>query len=304
MRLIHLVVIAGLLPAAALAQGTAQSDLPPPPLVPAGAPPPTPPPEPGTTPPTTQPQPGTPAPPTSASPYGTPPTGQQPGTPPPPSATPPAGYSPNRPPSGYQYSPYGTPLSHEKPPPEVGLMISESLFGMLTAGGITILPYVLLFATGTLGGLDPTISALIFSALFVAAPLSVAQTQTGIANGSRYYAAESWWPLLAGLGAEGGLLAIFFAAGGVNSIMPGNTPVGGLPPSATGLILFFIASVAVVPLIQMAVINIFKIPRPGMIAALEDKGVHVFPPTVAPLLTQTPTGPTVGVNVSFLNARF
>ena len=54
--------------------------------------------------------------------------------------------------SGYQYSPYGQPKSQEKPGPEIGLMVSESLFGALTAAGVTVLPYFLLFANGSASG--------------------------------------------------------------------------------------------------------------------------------------------------------
>ncbi|MBL9039845.1 MAG: hypothetical protein JNG84_15110, partial [Archangium sp.] len=62
--------------------------------------------------------------------------------PPPPPSVP--GVAPKLTPSSqaYPYSPYG-PGAKEPLEPEIGLMVSESLFGMLTAAGVTVLPYFL-----------------------------------------------------------------------------------------------------------------------------------------------------------------
>ena len=146
MSLKSLLIVVVLVPMVGLAQTATEFS--PPPMVPA-APPPMPAPEP-----------------TNA---------QQPGTPPPPSMVPGPGYVPGQQPkSAYPYSPYGQPKAQEKPGPEVGLMVSEALFGSLTAAGVTVLPYFLLFANGSIG--DPTLSSIIFCLIFGAAPLAVAQT--------------------------------------------------------------------------------------------------------------------------------
>ena len=107
--------------------------------------------------------------------------------------------------SGYPYSPYGQPKSQEKPGPEIGLMVSESLFGALTAAGVTILPYFLLFANGATFG-DETISSVIFVLIFGAMPLAVAQTEVSLANGSRFYQTDTWPAALAGLGGMAAVL--------------------------------------------------------------------------------------------------
>ena len=94
---------------------TTTPDFSPPPLVPA-----TPPPEPAADP--------------SAPPMTPPPTLTPQSTP----AQP--GYVPGQPGSGYTYSPYGNARGtpQKAPGPEIGLMVSESLFGMLSAAGTTI----------------------------------------------------------------------------------------------------------------------------------------------------------------------
>src|SRR5690242_1926474 len=119
-------VSSALLLVAQLTVSQATTDFPPPPLVPA---------------PTTAPA-AVPPPPPMPPPEAPPPQAQNPGTPPPPQLV------PNHP------SPYGAPrpLQDEKAPVEYGLMISESLFGMLTSAGVSLLPYFLLLSNFVNGG--------------------------------------------------------------------------------------------------------------------------------------------------------
>lgn len=247
----------------------------PPPMVPANQPP-TPPLE---TPPNNQPPPMPPA--------------NQPGTPPPPATVPPVGYQPG-------YSPYGQPPAPAKPGPEIGLMVSESLFGMLTAGGITVLPYFLLFANGVF--YDQTVSSIMLILIFSAVPLAVAQTQVSLANGSKYYAAEMWPAALAGLAAQAGVLALFYATGWLPTPqVSGGAPTGGSVP------LLLIGSIVAVPLIQMAVLNLTKSPRFKPYALGSDKPGHRISlgmPTPAPIVAETRQGLSVGVNLSLLNGTF
>jgi uncharacterized membrane protein len=251
---------------------------------------------------------------TSPGPNGTPPpppvpavTGQPNtvGTPPPPS-----GVAPN---AQQPYSPYGTPGLYpgmgygqqtlkEKPSPEIGLMVSESLFGMLSAAGVTLLPYFLLFGNGVLG-LDPTVSSILFSAIFAAAPLAVAQTQVSLANGSRYYTAEMWPAALSGLAAEAGVLAIFYATGW----LPQQQVSGGVASSGGSVAWLMIGSVALVPLVQMAVLNLTKAPKFRLADAGPEKkelGVALLPPVLTPVLGRTSAGLSVGASLSFLNGQF
>lgn len=264
-----------LVPALAFAQAVTPvpaTDFSPPPLVPA-SPPPMPAPEPNTPP---------------ASPTATPP--------------PPGSYVPGQPAkSGYQYSPYGTPKAQEKPAPEVGLMVSEALFGALTAAGVTVLPYFLLFNTGTLG--DPTLSSIIFCLIFGASPLAVAQTQISLANGSRYYTAEMWIPALVGLAGVAGVLGIFYATGW----LPTGLASGGVPNGGS-VAWLMIGTIGLVPILQMVAINLFKTPRPGVFGVIGDPdkglGVAFNPPTAAPILGPSARGNTLGVQLSLLHGRF
>lgn len=233
-----------------------------------------------------------------------------PATPPPPGTVPPPGYQPGGQPSPYPYSPYGNPknLTPEKPPVEWGYMISESLFGMLTSAGVTLLPYFLLLRpmvtqNANILGNDPAIDTTIFVLLFSAVPLAVMQTQVALANGSKYYFSESWPAALAGLGAQAAVLGLFFA-------VPRNPAACGPGfPCASEMsgrneILLLVGSVAFVPLVQMAVINLTKSPRMARMGGLtrDDKGkIALNLPTMAPYVAQTRLGPSVGMQASLLN---
>ncbi len=256
----------------------------PPPMVPAG-PPPAPAPEPV---PAAMVPPPTPAP---AIPSTV-------GTPPPPSSVPP--YMPGQAPTGYQYSPYSNGTAKEAPAPEVGLMVSESLFGMLTAAGVCVLPYFLLSSSGLLS--NDTIGSILLLVVFSAVPLAVAQTQISIANGSRNYFSETWPAALAGLAAEAGVLGIFYATGWLG----GSQASGGVPRAGGSVPLLLIGTSVLVPLVQMAVINLTKqskvrsfameySPKTGLTA-----GIAMPSPTLAP----TREGLAVGLSYPLFRGVF
>lgn len=217
-----------------------------------------------------------------------------PGTPPPP------GYVPGQAPSGYPYSPYGTPLRRdEKPGPEVGLIVSETLFGMLTAAGISLLPYFLIFYPGTFGD-NQTVSSVILGVIFGALPLAVAQTQVSLANGSRFYYSEAWPASLAGLGAEALTLTIYFlwstrsgAAFRPNTVPPWD-------------IFLLVMSIGFVPLVQAAVINFTKQPRvrsgfatPPAASQPVSFNFPGFAPVFSPSLGNAVTGGQVAISGRF-----
>lgn len=277
MSLKSLMIVLVLAPAVGLAQTTTPppADWSPPPMIPA-APPPMPAPEPTNV--------------------------QQPGTPPPPSTLPQPGYVPGQPSKpGYQYSPYGQPKSKEKPGPEIGLMVSEALFGALTAGAITLIPYFLMFANGSAFG-EP-VGSILFVVIFAAAPVAVAQTQSGVANGSQYYRTESWIPSLVGLAGEAAVLGIFYATGW----LPTGQASGGVPNGGS-VAWLMIGSIAIVPLLQMVAINLFKQPRAQAFATIGDPrnglGVAFAPPVASPIFGPTSQGTSLGVQLSFLRGSF
>ncbi len=264
----------------AFAQAPASSTFSPPPLVPS-SPPPQPAPEPNT-------------PPATLGPSNAPVNSQ--GTPPPPSLVPPNTYVPGGS-SGYQYSPYGQPKAVEKPGPEIGLMVSEGLFGMLTAAGIVVLPYFLLFSGASLlGGIDRTITDVVFIAIFAAVPLAVAQTQVSLANGSRHYFSEMWPAALVGLAGQAAVLGLYYL-----------TLRGQTPGSVNGsLPLLFIGAIGVVPLMQMALINLIKQPKMKFagINYKPGEGLALGLPMPSPLFAQTTQGLSMGVQIPFVNMQF
>ncbi|MDP1828426.1 MAG: hypothetical protein Q8L48_34480 [Archangium sp.] len=263
MSLKTLMIVLVLTPLVGFAQATTTPDFSPPPMVPA-APPPMPAPEPTTT---------------------------QPGTPPPPGIVPAPGYVPGQQgKTGYPYSPYGQPKAQEKPGPEIGLMVSESLFGVLTAAGVTVLPYFLIFANGQL---DPTLTTILMIAIFGLTPVAVSQTQVGIANGSRLFQIEAWIPVLIGIGAQALVLTIYYFANGSKFSPPPVLASGGVPPDQGAAIFLFIGSIGLVPLIQMAAINLFKSPKQGTFVASEPRRPGAFalaPPTIAPVVNMASGG--------------
>lgn len=219
-----------------------------------------------------------------------------PGTPPPPTLTP-SPYAPTP-------SPYGQ-QTLEKPAPEVGLMVSESLFGMLTAAGVSLLPYFLLEASGLLT--DNTIGSILLVSIFGAVPLATAQTQISIANGSRYYFSETWPGALSGLAAQAAVLGLFYATGWLpkGTAAGGGTggPNSGAPTASGSIPLLLIGSGLIVPLIQMAVINLTKTPK--FRTPLDPKApVKMSPPTASPIVMQTSRGTSLGFALNLLNGSF
>jgi hypothetical protein len=190
------------------------------------------------------------------------------------------------------------PASNEPLPVEVGLMFSEGGFGMLTAAGVTIIPYYLFMKNLMLSsgdGIDPTAKTVIFMLLLATVPLSVSQTELSIANGSRFYVSDSWPASLSGLGAEALVFGLYALLGGING--------GGLTEAV-----LILGSSVFVPLVEMAVINLTKAPRaqalaPNLGAALNyqpGRGLSVHLPIVAPLLS----GRTVGLALPLVAGRF
>lgn len=246
--LLRLLLLPLLLPALALGQTAptappASGELTPPPLLEAGAPDvpagaPTPPP------PVLSPAPA------PDGPYGGQPYGAAPGPYP--------GYG----------SPYGIPYGQQSrlppPGPEVGLMVTEALFGALTAAAISLLPYFLLLQPCPLSSsntftstscnavsVSTTVQTLLTIVIFGAVPLAVAQTEVGIANGSRYYVSEAWPAMLTGLGVEAALIGLTYW------VRSANTPAA---QTAEAWILLT-GTVGVVPLATMSVLNLTKQPR-------------------------------------------
>ncbi len=208
------------------------------------------------------------------------------------------------------YLPFGQTAPKTPPGPEIGLMVSESLFGMLTAAGIIILPFFLFGFSGGGGFLsnDPVAGTVVAALLFGAAPLAIAQTQVGLANGSRQYQSETWPTALAGLAAEAAVLALTYATGGA-IVKNTNTCTGanGATPSGCGNdVLLLVGSVAVVPLIQMAVLNLTKQPRVRAVANRDARtGELSFGlPAPSPTLGQTRAGLAVGLNLPIVDLRF
>lgn len=277
----HIVTLSSLflLPGLALAQAPVDQTAPPPPPPIVAAPP-------GDVP---------QAPPAQAAP---PPNQQQP-TPPPPGYNPPVtnpGYNPQYP--GYQPyfgMPYGQPAP--KPSgPEIGLMITEGAFGMLTAGAEVLLPFLLLDVLSQGGGFDPTLMNILIIGILVAEPLAVSQTVLGIANSSRYYYSESWPAMLTGLGAEAAIIGLIFLVGS-------NSTTSGLDQ----LLPFLVASVIIVPLAEVVVINLTKGPKSRMFGALNfssDGGFYAGIPMPLPYVAPTSQGMSVGVTLPMFAGRF
>jgi hypothetical protein len=145
------------------------------------------------------------------------------------------------------------------------------------------------------------LSSIIFILIFSAAPLAVSQTQVGIANGSRFYMSDAWPAALAGLAAQAGVLGLYYATGW----LPTGTASGAVPNGGS-VALLLIGAIAVVPLIQMAVINLFKQPkfRPVASNAKPGEGVTLAPPVLAPIVGSTSAGTATGVNLSLLNGTW
>ncbi len=202
-------------------------------------------------------------------------------------------YSPGT--KGAQRSLFAAP--EEPPPPEVGLMVTESLFGMLTAAGTGLLGYYLLVRPlGQSGAVDPAVANLVFVLTFASVPMAVAQTQLNLANGSRYYVSDSWPAYLSSLGAQAAVVGAFYALGGVNG--------------EYGERVLLLGTVVGVPLVTMAVINATKQPKRGslrvgsIIGYAPADGFVFSAPALAPAPVQTAGGFALGVQVPLAAGRF
>ncbi|HZA12985.1 MAG TPA: hypothetical protein VE618_00755 [Myxococcaceae bacterium] len=215
--------------------------------------------------------------------------------PPPPAAPPPTP------------SPPAQPQAAQTPPgPEVGLMISEAAFGMLTSAGASLLTYYLFLKNLqgggglSLGGDAQTVADVLLMVVFSGVPLAVAQTELGIANSSHYYSSELWPAALAGLGAQAAVLGLYFLV---------RDSLGD-----RGEAVLLIGTCAAVPLVQMAAINLTKTPRwqlPGggprgrSVFTLGEGGrLQLGLPLPSPVILRGPRGPAIGAQLSLLEGRF
>ena len=193
-------------------------------------------------------------------------------------------------------------------------MVSEGLFGALTAAGVSLLPYFLLFRdflAGSNDGIfgDRTVSTVLYLILFAAIPLSTAQTEVSIANGSRWYYSETWPAALVGLGTEAAVLGLAYLA------RPTSMGTIGTPNSIANPWVLLVGTIGVLPLAQMAIINLLKTPRfgkpgaTGGTAALlnvrEQGGVTIGVPNMAPVFSaDRGSGGMTGLQFSILSGRW
>lgn len=204
--------------------------------------------------------------------------------------------------SGYQYSPYGAPMNkNQELPKEYGLMATEFLFGALTAVPIVLLPYLLFLrpmmqTPGSLSSQDTTLMNILFFVIFAGVPVAVAQTQIGLANGSRYYYSESWPAYLSGLGMQAAVVGLYYLLGS---------------GTGAGEMVLLIGSIAIVPLAETVVINLLKTPRSDLPyggAGLVQRGMdgewRVTRPTPLPLFSRVGDRLTVGAQLPVLSGVF
>jgi len=209
----------------------------------------------------------------------------QPGVPP--GALPPAAGSPFAP----------TPVPRPEGP-EYGLMLTESLFGIVTAAGVCLIPYFLLRGSGFLGASDPTLQTLILILTFSGVPLAVSQTEQSIAQGSRYYDVEGWPAPLGGLLAEAAVLGLYFWLRQTPGVDAGFTEV-----------VLLSGTVGVVPLVEMGMINLFKVPRaqlppPRAVFTSDASGVKLGFPALQPFASTAGGVTGLGVQVPLLAGSF
>ena len=218
-----------------------------------------------------------------------------PATPAPPgSSSPPAGAV--APGSGaMSFSPYGAPPP--RPGSEIGLMMTESLFGMLTAAGVVLPSYYLLLKQLEGTGSSVEVVNLMFLAVFSSVPLAVAQTEISLANGSRYYTSESWPAALGGFLAQAAVVGAYYY---FRSQMPDG-----------GEALLLVGTVAFVPIVEMVAINLAKTPRTrggvgvgGLATYSPEEGLRPGVPLLQPLLSRSKQGVSAGIGVSLLSGRF
>ena len=227
---------------------------------------------------------------------------------PPPPPVPSPYYAPGQPQTGYPYSPAAPTPPLQKPGPEVGLIVSESLFGLLTAAGMTLLPYLLLgqgIVRGALG-MDPALGYVLIGVLFATLPLAVSQTIVSIANGSRYYVSESWPSLLSGLGVQAAVMFIYFLA------IPKTNVDWAVQNGGTGTLhwsewLLMFGSMIAVPAVEILVLNLTKQSRFATGAALRYRpgsGLVAGVPAPVPLVGTVLGRSQAGVFVPLVSGAF
>src|SRR5581483_3168058 len=101
---------------------------------------------------------------------------------------------------------------------------------------------------------NETIGYVIYLVVFAAVPLSTAQTEVALANGSRYYYSETWPAALIGLAAEAAVVGLAYLTAGEGP--DPDTGAGIVRRNANELVLL-IGTIGIVPLLQMAAINLF-----------------------------------------------
>lgn len=202
-------------------------------------------------------------------------------------------------------SPFGVLPPPTGPKPEIGLMISQTAFGALSAAGTALIPYLLFQKANALGTSDPMIANMVTLLAIAGTPLAVSSTQVGIANQSRFYFSDAWPSQLAGLGAQALVIGAFYLAGGF--------PVQGLAGfnRPNGELILLIGTLGVVPLASMAAINLTKMPRSvgygggyGALRVSPDGTVHAALPAPVPLMDATSPGRFAGVLVPLASGAF
>lgn len=198
----------------------------------------------------------------------------------------------------YPYSPYA-PAKVEEPPAEVGLIITEVLFGAITAGGTTALMALLVLPS--FSQLPSPIAELLVVLALSTVPVSVAQTEVQLANGSLYYVSESWPAMLAGLLGEGIILGLYYVLGGFASAF-----------DLTKALFLIAAHTVVLPATITVAINVFKRPRMGgtggglgaLVRYDGRGGFQVGLPFLQPVPVMTSKGVTLGLGATLAVGRF
>ncbi|MCI0573807.1 MAG: hypothetical protein L0Y66_23985 [Myxococcaceae bacterium] len=226
-----------------------------------------------------------------------------------PPTPPPPGGAPHGTPTAPAPSPFGTPLAPAPAGPEYGLMATETAFGALTAAGTALLPYLLATKTqlfDQMAGGAPFIKDLIVLAAVAATPMAVAGTELGIANQSRYYVVEAWPVQLAGLGTQAAVIGLFYLMGGFPRLT-GPLAIG----APNGELMLLIGTVALVPIAEMAVINLTKTSRStlpfggvGAVSFTPEGGLHMSAPVPMPLFAPGDPGTLAGLMVPVASGRF
>jgi hypothetical protein len=187
----------------------------------------------------------------------------------------------------------------ERPVFEPGWAAFEFAVGALVSAGVTVLPYFMLFANGQFG--DQTLSNAIFLTTFFGASLASGGLQLAVSNGSRFYRAYSVGPFAAGILGMGAVLGLYYLTGWLPT---GQVASGGVPRGGSAALLF-VGAIVVVPLLQTAAINIFKVPREPRLSLgdpVKRQGIAFSLPAIGPLVTPGQQG-VLGAQVA-LNGNF